>query len=143
MSGRIRLDSKGQMLPGNPVSHHRVWRKFPEKGAAGCGVGTPPLLLPTVCATPPHCARSSQLLTPRVAVEVVNGRGSQLHAGRWPTRLFSPVSMAAARRPAHSRCSVRGNSFRPSLEPVWLDAQECRWLLIRQVCYKPLPVGVD
>ena len=61
--------------------------------------------------------------------------------------LPAPPSMLPSSRlsPNRSRHLLQeGSRHRPSLAPMWLDAQEpACWLLITQVCEKPLPLWTD
>lgn len=83
------------MLPGQgdvketvlSLYHRRVQRKFPEKGAACRGVGTPSLPLPTVCACHGHSA--SLYPEPRLLPPV------------WPSRLQWTWWSAPCRQVAH------------------------------------------
>ena len=80
--------------------------------------------------------------TPRVALEVIMDMAvSSMQAGG-PSACSDLYP--CAQHLAHIRCLARGNCYRPSLAPMWLDAQEpACWLLITQVCEKPLPLWTD
>lgn len=154
MSGRTRLHSEGQVLSGwgdvgdpvNPVSHHRVWRKFPEKGAAACGVGTLPLPLLAVCACRGHPTSLCMELTipsPQGSCRDRKGGGHQLRAGRWPSRSFSLCPWQQ-----HGTWYTAGAQPGATLVgPAWhlcgWTPRNVCWLLIRQVCEKALPFGID
>lgn len=45
---------------------------------------------------------------------------------------------------AHIRCLARGNCYGPSLAPCgWMPREPACWLLITQLCEKPLPLWTD